>query len=169
MPRAEAWLRAGDQWLLADDAPAAASAFQMAIADGGTASVDPRVPLARALFQLGEADDARALIATLRAEGRSDPRACDLVAELLVEYNDPRGALDWATAGVELCLRGAGREGERAPGTEPLPGRRLASVPSHRQRSDDENELRMLLSLRYRIRNDLGLPEDRYDEMLDEI
>jgi hypothetical protein len=169
MPRAEAWLRAGDQGLLADDAPAAASAFQMAIADGGTASVDPRVPLARALFQLGEADDARALIATLRAEGRSDPRACDLVAELLVEYNDPRGALDWATAGVELCLRGAGREGERAPGTEPLPGRRLASVPSHRQRSDDENELRMLLSLRYRIRNDLGLPEDRYDEMLDEI
>src|ERR1035441_10252934 len=111
MPRAEAFLRAGEQWLLADDPAAAASRFRMAMADGGSASVDPRVPLARALFQLGEADEARALIATLKGEGRTDPRACDLVAELLVEYSDPQGALEWATAGVELCLRYAEREG----------------------------------------------------------
>jgi|CZKW01.1.fsa_nt_gi hypothetical protein len=168
MPRAEAFLRAGEQWLLADDPAAAASRFRMAMADGGSASVDPRVPLARALFQLGEADEARALIATLKGEGRTDPRACDLVAELLVEYSDPQGALEWATAGVELCLRYAEREGAPAPGREPSPDRRLASVPAHRQRSDDETELRLLLSLRYRIRNDLGLPEDSYDEMLDE-
>ena len=31
----------------------------------------------------------------------------------------------------------------------------------------DENELRLLLSLRFRIRNDLGLPEDDYDRLLD--
>jgi hypothetical protein len=33
----------------------------------------------------------------------------------------------------------------------------------------DRNELRMLLSLRYRIRNDIGLPEDDYDQLLDEL
>jgi len=32
----------------------------------------------------------------------------------------------------------------------------------------DENELRLLLSLRFRVRNDLGLPEDDYDRLLDE-
>jgi len=32
---------------------------------------------------------------------------------------------------------------------------------------DAEAELRLLLSLRYRIRNDLGLPEDPYDGLLD--
>jgi len=39
-------------------------------------------------------------------------------------------------------------------------------VPAQPQGSDDESELRLLLSLRYRIRNDLGLPEDAYDAML---
>ncbi|HEU0317344.1 MAG TPA: hypothetical protein VFR49_08445, partial [Solirubrobacteraceae bacterium] len=30
-------------------------------------------------------------------------------------------------------------------------------------------ELRLLLTLRFRIRNDLGLPEDAYDRLLDEL
>jgi len=166
MPRAEAFIRAGEQWLLADDPAAAADAFRLALADGGAASVDPRVPLARAYFQLGEPDQARRLIAALKAEGPAEPRACDLVAELLADYADLPGAMEWATAGVELCLRYA----DPAPGSEParapVPGRLAASVP--RQRADEDTELRLLLRLRYRIRNDLGLPEDRYDEMLDE-
>jgi hypothetical protein len=33
----------------------------------------------------------------------------------------------------------------------------------------DRTELRMLLSLRYRIRNDLGLEEDDYDKLLDDF
>ena len=33
----------------------------------------------------------------------------------------------------------------------------------------DRNELRMLLGLRYRIRNDMGLPEDDYDKLLDDL
>ena len=47
MPRSEAYIRAGEQWLLADDPAAAVNGFMRAIADGGTASVDPRIPLAR--------------------------------------------------------------------------------------------------------------------------
>jgi hypothetical protein len=158
MPRAEAFLRAGEQWLLADDPAAAASGFRLALADGGPVFVDPRVPLARALFMLGKSAEARGLISKLKEEGRRDPRACDLVAEVLVERSDLPGALDWATAGVELCLqREAGRSGRA--------GLRLAGAD---QGEDDRAELRLLLSLRYRIRNDLGLPEDDYDRLLDE-
>jgi hypothetical protein len=154
MPRSEAFLRAGEQWLLADDPAAAASGFRLAMADGGPVFVDPRVPLARALFLLGKPAEAQSLLEELKAEGRRDPRMCDLVAELLVDRADLAGALDWATAGVEMCLAGQ-RSAPAAPG-QVGPG------------ADADAELRLLLSLRYRIRNDLGLPEDRYDELLDE-
>ena len=139
MSRAEAHMRAGEQWLLADDAEAAVEEFRQAIADGGPTSDDPRVPLARAMFALGRTADADALLRELRESGgRTMPRTCDLVAEILTEQGDLGGALDWATAGVDACLRG-----------------------------EDRDELRLLLRLRYRLRVDLGLPEDDYDKMLD--
>jgi hypothetical protein len=156
MPRAEAFLRAGEQWLLADDPAAAATGFRLALADGGPVFVDPRVPLARALFLLGKPAEAQALLDQLQDEGLRDPRACDLVAELLVERSDLTGALDWATAGVELCLQ---RQSHGGTGARDHPG----------DEDDAGAELRLLLSLRYRIRNDLGLPEDRYDELLDDV
>jgi len=158
MPRAEAYLRAGEQYLLADDPAAAAGGFRRAMVAGGPVFVDPRVPLARALFQLGRQAEAQALIRQLQAEGPQDPRVFDLVAELLVDRSDLPGALDWATAGVEMCLKRVGRGSEANGGTP--------AVPAQPPRSDDESELRLLLSLRYRIRNDLGLPEDTYDAML---
>jgi hypothetical protein len=143
MARAEAFVRAGEQWLLADNPGAAVKDFRMAIADGGPVDVDPRAPLCRALFQLGSSDEADALIETMRSEGRSDPRACEVITELLVERGDLVGALDWATAGVELILQGAGQVGDVT-----------------------YTGLNELLRLRYRIRNDLRLPEDEYDRML---
>lgn len=146
MPRAEAYVRVGDQWLLADDPAEAADWFRRALAHGGSASVDPRVGLARALYQLGRQGEAQELISGLKTERPADPRTCDLAAELLAENGDLAAALDWATAGVELCL-GAGQD---ADGSEENP------------------ELRLLLRLRYRIRNDLGLPEDSYDALLDD-
>ena len=142
MARAEAFVRAGEQWLLADDPTAAVNGFRMAIADGGPVDVDPRAPLSRALFQLGDHDQAYALIEELKSEGRSDPRACDLITELLVEQSDLPAALDWATAGVELMLA------DQPPANGGSSG------------------LRDLLRLRYRIRNDLRLPEDDYDRLL---
>jgi hypothetical protein len=159
MPRSEAFLRAGEQWLLADDPAAAASGFRLAMADGGPVFVDPRVPLARALFLLGRTAEAQGLLDKLKDEGRRDPRTCDLAAELLVERSDLAGALDWATAGVELCL-----QRRNATGSQGEPGREDSPEPS----GGAEAELRLLLSLRYRIRNDLGLPEDSYDELLDD-
>ena len=166
MPRSEAFLRAGEQWLLADDPAAAASGFRLALADGGPVFVDPRVPLARALFLLDKQSEALGLISTLKAEGRQDPRMCDLVAELLVERGDLDGALDWATAGVQLCLADRAdeaRTGPRLVDTE----RGRASAARGSAARDGADELRLLLSLRYRIRVDLGLPEDDYDRLLD--
>jgi Tetratricopeptide repeat len=153
MSRAEAYLRAGEQWLLADDAAAAAEDFRLALDDGGPAFVDARVALARALYLLGRPDEAADLVGQLEAGGRKDPRLCDLVAELLVEQSDFIGALDWANSGVELCM----------PMDQP------PSVPPQVPPGVDRTELRLLLSLRYRIRNDIGLPEDSYDKLLDEI
>ena len=139
MSRAEAHMRAGEQWMLADDPEEAVKEFRKAIADAGPTFDDPRVPLARALFALGRPADADALLRELReSDGRGLPRTCDLVAELLTEQGDLEGALDWATAGVDACMRG-----------------------------DDRDELQLLLRLRYRIRVDLGMPEDDYDKMLD--
>ena len=140
MSRAEAHMRAGEQWLLADDPTEAVEQFEKAIADGGPTFDDPRVSLARAMFALGRTDDADALLREVRESGaRTLPRTCDLVAELLTEQGDLEGALDWATAGVDACLAG-----------------------------EDRDELQLLLRLRYRLRVDLGLPEDDYDKLLDE-
>jgi Tetratricopeptide repeat len=141
MSRAEAHMRAGEQWLLADDPTDAVEQFQKAIADGGPTFDNPRVSLARAMFALGRTDDADALLREVRESGaRTKPRTCDLVAELLTEQGDLEGALDWATAGVEASLSGG----------------------------EDSNELQLLLRLRYRLRVDLGLPEDDYDKLLDD-
>jgi Tetratricopeptide repeat len=157
-PRAEAYLRAGEQWLLADDPAAAADGFRRALDDGGQVFVDPRVPLARALFMMDRAAEAEALIQQIEQEQPADPRIYDLIAELLVERSDLRGALRWVTTGVGLCL------GRLGPGWDVGVG-----TPASSPASGDPTELRLLLTLRYRIRNDLGLPEDDYDKLLDEF
>src|SRR5262249_45515911 len=115
MPRAEAYTRAGEQWLLADDPAAAANGFLRALEDGGPSFVAPRAPLVRALFMMDRSEEAERLIAELAAEPPREPRMCDLLAELLAERSDLIGALAWAGAGVELCLG-------RSPGPVALAG-----------------------------------------------
>jgi hypothetical protein len=161
MARAEAFVRAGEQWLLADNAELAAYDFRMAIADGGPVDVDPRVSLCRALFQLGHRDEAYALIGELRSEGRADARACDMITELLVEQSDLPAALDWATTGVELLVGAAAAQDAAGSDTDPR-----ADRPEAAWADGADSGLRDLLRLRYRIRNDLRLPEDDYDRML---
>jgi hypothetical protein len=137
--RAESHLRAGEQWLMADEPQRAADEFVAAIEAGGPTFADPRVHLARALLALDRNAEAEVLIGGLTAQRENvTPRTCDLLAELLTEQGDLAGALDWATAGVERCLQ-----------------------------RDDDAELQLLLRLRFRIRVDLGLDEDEYDRMLD--
>jgi hypothetical protein len=137
--RAEFHLRAGEQWMSADEPQRAADEFSAAIEDGGTTFADPRVHLARALMDLDRDGEAGALLSTLTANREAvTPRTCDLLAELFTEQGDLQGALEWATIGVERCIQ-----------------------------LGDDAELQLLLRLRYRIRVDLGLDEDDYDHMLD--
>lgn len=170
MPRAEAFMRAGEQWLLAGDPVAAARDFRQALADGGHSSVDPRAPLAQALYLMGQVAEAGDVVQQLAAEPPRDPRMCDLLAELMVERSDLISALAWANAGVELYLgrspgpvARAGEVGSGEPGTgSPADGDTVLELPA-----GDRAELRLLLSLRFRVRNDLGLAEDNYDRLLD--
>jgi thioredoxin-like negative regulator of GroEL len=137
--RAEAHLRAGEQWMMADDAQRAAEEFTAALEDGGPTFADPRVYLVRALLSLDRDTEAQELLSAVTAEqDKVTPRTCDLLAELFTEQGDLRSAQEWATTGVEQCL----------------------------ERGDDA-ELQLLLRLRYRLRVDLGLGEDEYDRMLD--
>ena len=137
--RAESHMRAGEQWMMADDPQRAADEFAAAIEDGGPTFADPRVHLIRALLNLDRETEAQDLLTALTAERETiTPRTCDLLAELFTEQGDLRGALDWATIGVERCLQ-----------------------------RGDEAELQLLLRLRYRLRVDLGFSEDDYDRMLD--
>src|ERR1700722_8229571 len=97
MSRAEAHMRAGEQWLLADEPATAVDEFQAAIAGAAPPSDAPGVPLARAMFALARPAEADALLRQLFEDGgRSLPRTCDLVAELLPQPGDLTGALDWA-------------------------------------------------------------------------
>jgi hypothetical protein len=137
--RAEFHLRAGEQWMSADDPQRAADEFSAAIEDGGATFADPRVHLVRALRDLDREPEAERMLSALTADRDAvTPRTCDLLAELFTEQGDLRGALDWATTGVERCIQ-----------------------------LGDDAELQLLLRLRYRIRVDLGLDEDDYDHMLD--
>ena len=137
--RAEFHLRAGEQWMSADNPQRAADEFSAAIEDGGATFADPRVHLVRALRDLDRGAEAERLLTALTTDRDAvTPRTCDLLAELFTEQGDLRGALDWATVGVERCIH-----------------------------LGDDAELQLLLRLRYRTRVDLGLDEDDYDRMLD--
>ena len=162
IPRAEAYLGPGSSGCSPTTRPPRPRGSSARWKTAALAFVDPRVPLARALFLMDKPAEAEALIRQIEQEQPSDPRMCDLVAELLVERSDLTGALGWATAGVELCL---GQLGAGWDAGAPA----LATRPVISAANGDPTELRLLLSLRYRIRNDLGLPEDDYDRLLDEL
>ena len=87
--RAESHLRAGEQWMMADDPQRAADEFEAAIEDGGPTFADPKVHLARALLALDRNAEADALLAGLTATREAvTSRTCDLLAELLTEQGD---------------------------------------------------------------------------------
>lgn len=140
--RAEVLARAGGQWQLAGQPAHAAELYHRAVDDGGAVHGDARAYLADALFDLGRAEEAMSWLARIRADEPSDPAVYHVAAETLEAQRDLAGAHDWATAGARLALR--------------------AERPSH-------VTLDMLLRTRFRARRDLGLPEDEYDEMLDDL
>jgi tetratricopeptide (TPR) repeat protein len=168
--RANVLLRAGEQWQHAGDHDQAAKLYRQAIEDGGETYGDPRAYLADALFELGNADDARRLVEEIRADAPRDPEVYRAVAEVLYAQGDTTGAHEWATTGADvvLALR------DRAVGTGIVAGEAPDDAPdSFTPGPDDvalaEDSLEALLRLRYRARIDLGRAEDDYDALLDDL
>lgn len=136
--RAAILVLAAEEWRQAGQPARALECFQRALEDGGEVGVDPRAGIADTLFELDRPDEARELVDSIKAEGRVDPMTALHVAETLLAYGDLNGAHDWATEGV---LAGGAHD-------------------AHDTRD-------ALLRTRYRIRVDLGLPEDDLDALLD--
>ncbi|MGH3322184.1 MAG: tetratricopeptide repeat protein [Streptosporangiaceae bacterium] len=139
--RAEVLVRAAGQWMLAGQAPRAVELFQHAIDNGGAVRGDVRADLAEALFESDRADEARALLARIRADHPRDPETCHKVADTLEAQGDLEGAHEWASAGLTTALN-------------------AENTPAHL--------VDLLLRARYRVRHDMGLSDDEYDRMLDD-
>lgn len=160
--RAKILLRAGEQWQHAGEYDLAAKSYRRAIEDGGEVYGDARAYLADALFELGQADEARSLVAQILTDGPRDPEVYRTVAEVLYAHGDAVGAHEWATAGADVVL--AERRTEEPAQPTGAPTRAPVQAPS-----DAEDSLEALLRLRYRSRVDLGRPEDDYDALLDDL
>ncbi|WP_028649143.1 hypothetical protein [Nocardiopsis sp. CNT312] len=140
--RAELFVRAGEQWEIAQEYERACAAYQRAIDDGGPTVIDPRALSAGSLLQLDETESAYAHLSRLEKDEPPGLPTYVHVAEALYAHDDFQGAERWATAGVRHYLH---REGE--PRVREL--------------------LLELLRLRFRVRVDLGLGEDDLDRRLD--
>ncbi|MFF3440811.1 tetratricopeptide repeat protein [Streptosporangium sp. NPDC002721] len=134
--RAAILVLAAEEWRQAGQPARALDCFQRAMDDGGEVSVDPRAGIADTLFELERPDEAREVIAAIRAAGDVTAVTGLMVAETLVAYGDLGEAHQWATEGAHRAVAGSG-------------------------------EHIALLRTRYRIRVDLGLPEDELDALLD--
>ena len=141
--RAELFVRAGEQWEIAQEYERACAAYQRAIDDGGPTAIDARALSAGALLQLDELEQAEAQLKRLESEEPSGLQTYLHVTEALYAHGDLEGAERWATEGAR-----------RFPVRGPAPcGHDL---------------LGELLRIRFRVRADLGLPEDELDRHLDE-
>ncbi|XVQ11272.1 tetratricopeptide repeat protein [Spirillospora sp. CA-255316] len=168
--RANVLLRAGEQWQHAGDHARAAELYRTALEDGGETYGDPRAYLADALFELGQADEARKLVEQIRADKPSDPEVYRAVAEVLYAQGDAVGAHEWATNGADVILALRDRAVGVGAGTDATPedaDRSLTPGPDDVALAEDS--LEALLRLRYRARVDLGRDEDDYDALLDDL
>ncbi|MCY9786898.1 hypothetical protein KIK06_23730 [Nocardiopsis sp. EMB25] len=140
--RAELFVRAGEQWEIAQEYEHACAAYQRAIDDGGPTVIDARALSAGALLQLDEADRAYAQLKRLENESLLGLPTHVHIAEVLYAHDDLGGAERWATAGIRAHLD-------------------ATASPYVRDLLDE------LLRIRFRIRTDLGLGEDDLDGLLD--
>ncbi|MEU3019851.1 MULTISPECIES: hypothetical protein [unclassified Nocardiopsis] len=140
--RAELFVRAGEQWEIAQEFERACAAYQRAMDDGGPTVVDAHALSAGALLQLDERELAYEHLKRLESGHHPGLQTHIHVAEVLYAHDDLEGAERWATAGARWF--------------------------AHRTLSSYTRDLfEELLRIRFRIRTDLGLPEDDLDRLLD--
>ncbi|HET7357601.1 MAG TPA: SEC-C metal-binding domain-containing protein [Nocardioidaceae bacterium] len=137
-----AWLsHAGERWEMADDLVRARACYEEAVRDGGVAWIDPRASLVSVLLDLGD-PAAEPLLDELRSDlglGRLRGPVHEYVGEALELHDRLEEALRWFTSGLTQVAR------------------------------DDPEDVDLgCLNGRYRVRRQLGLPRDRFDELCEE-
>ncbi|WP_017607485.1 hypothetical protein [Nocardiopsis xinjiangensis] len=134
--RAELFVRAGEQWEIAQEYERACSSYQRAIDDGGHTVIDPRALCAGALLQMDEIERAHTHLGRLEKDVPDGLPTYLHIAEVLYAHGDLEGAEWWATSGAR----------------------------SHPEDGGDLFE--ELLRIRFRIRSDLDLDEDDLDRSI---
>lgn len=142
-PGRAAWLsHAGERWEMEGDLQRARSCYEQAAQDGGEAYLDPRAQLINVLLELGDGARADELLAQLRSDlraGWSGRYVHEVVGEALELHGRLEEAHRWFSAGL-----------------------------THAQREHPEAVDLGCLNGRFRVRRQLGLPHDRYDELCEE-
>ena len=139
--RAALLSHAGERWEMADDLARARACYEEAVRDGGAAWLDPRASLLSVLLRL-EDPAAEDLIDELRGDlGKGPLRGPvhEYVGEALEMQDLLEEALRWFNSGLTRVAR------------------------------EDPEEVDLgCLNGRYRVRRQLGMPRDRYDELCEE-
>lgn len=136
--RAAILVLAAEEWRQAGQPARALDCFQRAVDDGGEVAVDPRAGIADTLFELERPDEARQVIEAIGGDR--------------VTSVTPATAL---TVAETLAAYGHLREAHRW------------ATEGARRAEGAGGEHTALLRARYRIRVDLGFPEDELDALLD--
>ena len=138
--RASFLVAAGEHWHMRREYDEARRCFETALADGGATGTSPLANLHSLALETGDEETAAALLGRLRDLARRDelvPSDCLFVAENLETQDRPREALRWFT----------------------IPLSRLDPT------LDQEDLDPYCLLGRLRVRRQLGLPVDRYDQV----
>ncbi|AHH93978.1 tetratricopeptide repeat protein [Kutzneria albida] len=140
--RAQYLVEAAEGWAAAGRPDRAGELFEAAIADGGQVAGDVRAYYAGFLFDTGRPEAALRQLDDLMAANPNDPAAYVCAAEVLEEAADLDGALRWFTMGLHRFFGDFG--------VQDITG---------------DTALLQLVGGRRRVRQQLELPADRWDEL----
>jgi hypothetical protein len=114
----------------------------------------PRAYHAELLLRLGREDDALAELTALRPMMSEDSNAVSYVSEAWEEGGRPEIAVEWLSAELIVMLQ------------------RRAELEPQRPNPDYEHATAMayaMAQVRHRLRSNLGLPNDEYDDLVDQL
>lgn len=144
--RVEIWCDAANAWFHAGKPDEAERCYRQAAAEGRELGFpDPQAYYASFLLEHRDAARGNELLAEIWRGRPTEPGTYHYVAETLETIEDYQRSLTWANAGLSRCY--------------PQP-----FTPGVRDIVDDQ-DLDMLLSTRFRVRQALDQPEDTLDEL----
>lgn len=147
------WLvRAGEAWNRAGEPERARPLLAEAVGFGGEVGGMARAELAGVLLDLARAEEAAQQLDQLWQESPASPAPYRVAAEVLAEFDAPERALEWIEHAVGLV-------GEPGADELALP-EDVEAEPAHPL---------LVLAARWRIRDQLDLPEDEVDRSTSEL